>query len=590
MGHAANGFYARFFERLISTGLLGLCLFTLSVESYAAPERHSRASSRGHVIQGDLPPFGNPNAPQGGTFNYNLTAEPATLHPVLMSDLFGFEVKRYVCNTLMVRHPDTYEWVPGLAERAEISPDGTQFTFRIRKGATFHDGHPLTAEDVKFSFDMIFDPKQGAAHMQSYYENIEKAEIVDPLTVRFKAKSRYFRNFEDLADLDIFPKHVYEDPEKSRKLTKTLICSGPYKIESYDQGQSLTVVRFKDFWGNHVSHLRGAFNFERIRFRFVKEIDVALELLKKGDVDFQGLENTFSAEAYSKKAVGPEWGTKVFKVKVENLSPKPYGYLGWNLQRPLFADRNVRQGLYHALNRAEINKKFRYEMSLLATGPWYQQSEYADPSVKPVEFDLVKAAALFKKAGWADSDKDGVLDKVIDGKKTDFRFSLFHSNKDNEKYWILYQSDLKKIGVDLQIQMLEWPALVRAANERKFDVVAMSWGAGNVMLDPKQIWHSSSAAAGGSNRVGYSNGEVDRLLDKARFELDKKKRIEILRDVYRRIAADAPYAFLFNDRYVLYAHSAKVKRPKDTYRYTVAPWLWWAETPTKTAAGSDSGS
>lgn len=557
-----------------------VCTFFLLVFS---PLSGGAAVGKPTVIEGPFKPFGNPNAPQGGTFNYNIGGEPTTIHPITSTDLYSRYVKEAVCETLAAVSPETYEVIPGVAQKIEISPDGTVFTFTLRKDVKFHDGQPMTAEDVKFSFDMIFEPKYQAAHLIPYYEGIAKAEAIDPYTVKFTAKEKYFGSLEQLATLLVLPKHIYGDVDKSKKMNKSLICSGPYKIEKYDQGQSLTLVKNKEWWGSNDESRKGEFNFERIRMRFISEEDIALEMLKKGDLDFQ-IESAWTPEAYMKKTAGPEWGEganakgkKVIKEKVENLYPKSYGYIGWNLRRDLFKDRDTRLALYELMNRTEMNKKFRFDMSLLASGPWYQQSEYANHSVKPVMFNPKHAGELLKKAGWTISPQTGILEKTIDGKKTEFKFSLSYGNKDSEKYWVLYQNDLKKAGIIMTLQLLEWNSLLKNLDENNFDACALAWGAGSVHLDPKQIWHSSSAVKGGSNRIGYMNPEVDKLIEQARAELDKKKRIGILNKVYEKIAHDVPYAFLFNNKYVLYGHSSRMKMVKPTLKYEVGWSYWWID-------------
>jgi microcin C transport system substrate-binding protein len=525
-------------------------------------------------------PFGNEKASQTGVFNFNLGIEPTTLNPITGTDLPNQIIGQYVCDSLMFRSPETYEWIPSLAEKFEKSADGTNVTFTIRKGATFHDGKPVTAEDVKFSLDVIRDPGYAALQLMPYFDGIDRAEVIDPLTVRFYTKTKYFGNFDSLADMTILPKHIYGKAEEGKKKNKTIVCSGPYKLEKYDQGQSIVIVRNKEWWGNSVPHLKGTFNFERIRFRFIKEENISIESLKKGELDY----DDFTAEAYMKKTEGPEWGKSVLKVKTENSMPKPYGYVGWNLRKNMFKERDVRIALAMLMNREEMIKKFVFGMALPATGPWYQQSEYADPSVKPIKFDPKKAVEMLKKAGWTDSDKNGVLDKVVDGKKVEFRFTLIYGNKDSEKYFVFYQSDLKKVGIDMQLQLLEWNALLKKVDEADsgnpnngFDAVALAWGAGSVDIDPKQIWHSSSIGKGGSNFIGYRSPEVDKLIDTSREELDKKRRIPLLRKVYAAIAADAPYVFMFNSKFVLYGHTAHTKSPKPTYKFEIGRKFWWAE-------------
>jgi peptide/nickel transport system substrate-binding protein/microcin C transport system substrate-binding protein len=118
--------------------------------------------------------------------------------------------------------------------------------------------------------------------------------------------------------------------------------------------------------------------------------------------------------------------------------------------------------------------------------------------------------------------------------------------------------------------------MMKNIDENNFDALSMAWGAGGVDVDPKQVLHSSSAVKGGSNHIGFKNDEVDRLIDEARAELDKKKRIPLMRKVYKTIADAAPYVFMFNDRYTLYGHSSNVVLPKLTFKYEIGWTYWWS--------------
>ncbi len=547
-------------KNILTVAVSTVTALALTATAVAAKAEAPKANSKVKIL-------GNEKAPQGGTFLYNLGIEPTTLNPITGTDLYNQTVLNYVLDGLMTRNYETYGWDPALAEKLEISKDGREFTFTLRTGAVWSDGKPVTIEDVKFSFDVIFDDKYNAAHMRPYYENIEKAEVTGPNTIKFVTKSKYFGNVDVLSGLTVLPKHFYGNAAEGVKKNKTVLGSGPYIVKEYNQGQSIILERNKTWWGNAVPEQKGRYNFQTIRMRFDKEENLVLERLKKGELHF----DTLTPEAYSSKTEGAPWGKDVLKKKVENLQSKSYGYIGWNLKRDMFADKKVRRGLAHMMNRDEMNKKFRFGMSLPATGPWYQQSEYANPSVKAISFDTKKAVALFKEAGWTDSNKDGLLDK--DGKP--FEFTLFYGNKDTQKYWVMYQEDLKKVGIKMNLQLLEWNALLKNMDERKFDAVAMGWGGGSVDLDPKQIWHTDSSKDGGSNRIGYSNPEVDKLIDQGAAELDKKKRIEIYRKVYALIAEDAPYAFLFNDKFILYAVNKQIGLPKDTFKFAVGTDYWW---------------
>jgi microcin C transport system substrate-binding protein len=517
--------------------------------------------------------LGNPKAPQGGVFYYNIKAEPASLNAISgAEDLYNSNVHEFITETLLRPNDETYALDPSLAERYDISPDGKTFTFYLRKNVKWQDGEPFTSEDVKFSYDAIFNPDFNAAFLRTYYDNIEKVETPDAFTVRFTTKSKYFNNFLQIADMRIVPKHFYGKTKEDAKKNKVTMGTGPYILEKYEQGQRITLTRNPNWWGNSVESEKGKYNFKTIVIRFVKDDNIALEMLKKGDIDFVQM----NPEMYMKKAVGPEWGKSVLKIKAENKTPKGTGFIAWNLRRDLFKDRDVRLALAHLMNRDLMNQKFRYGMSLPATGPWYQQNEYADPTVKAVTFDPKKANELLQKAGWSDPDKTGVLSKVINGKKTEFAFTLTYGNQDSEKYYTIYQEDLKRVGIRMDLKLLEWNAFVKLLDDGNFDAITLQWS-GVVDYDPKQIWHSANAVKGGSNFIGYKNPKVDQMIDAAREEMDKKKRIPMMRAVYKQIADDAPYAFMFNDKFDLYGQTKRMGKIKPTYTYSIGRDYWYVQ-------------
>ena len=302
-----------------------------------------------------------------------------------------------------------------------------------------------------------------------------------------------------------------------------------------------------------------------------KDDNLTLTLLEKEKLDFIGL----TAEQFFKKTDGKKWGKEVFKKKYSNKSPKSYGFIGMNLKNKLFENVNVRRALYHLLNRPLMIEKFLFGMSVPATGPWYRQSIYADPNVKPFIYDPKKALSLLRKEGWSDSDGDMILDKKIDGKKVNFSFTLLEPNKDFEKYLTIFKEDAKKAGIDIKIKIVEWNTFIKLLDERNFEAVRLGWGGGAIDYDPKQIWHSDSIAGSGSNFVSYSNKSVDKLIDQARKTLNRDERVKVLRKVYKQIASDVPYLFLFNAEYNFYGHTRRMKGPKDTYTFGIGTDYWW---------------
>jgi ABC-type transport system substrate-binding protein len=517
------------------------------------------------------------NGAKEKVFKYNLGQEPTTLNPLSSTDYYASIVQGYVVEGMAERDKETYEWKPLLAESWEKSKDGLSFTFNLRDGLKWQDGKPLTTEDIKFTFEAIMDPKNKykTAHSKPYFENIKDCVAVSPKQVRFNVKKKYFGNFSVVAGMEILPKHIYESTEKEnlKKLNKTILASGPYKVKQFKRGKFITLERNKQWWGNNVPSQKGQYNHDVILMRFIKDGVQAIQRLEKGDLDFISL----SAEEFMKKTEGERWGKEVFKIKYQNKQPKGYNFIGWNLKNPMFTSKNVRKALVHLIDRQKMIDKFDFGLRVRATGPLYQQSMYADTSVKAIDYDPKKALELMRKEGWKDSDGDQILDKVIDGKKTNFSFTILEPNKEFAKYLVVFQEDAKKAGVEVNIKQIEWNTFIKLLDERKFEAVRLGWSGGSVDYDPKQIWHSASYGNKGSNFIGYSNKEVDKMIDKARETLDREKRIPLLKKFYRLVAEDVPYAFLFNSKFGFYGHTKRTKRHQDTYTYTVGTNHWWLE-------------
>lgn len=501
---------------------------------------------------------------------YNIGGEPTTLSPLSGSDAFTSSVHGYIFESLLDHDLDTHEWKPALATEWKMSPDKRVFDFKLREGVKWHDGKEFTAEDVKFSYDVIFTEDFKAVQLRSFYEAVKDVQVIDKYNVRFTVKDDYFQNFDVCAGIMVLPKHFYSNPENKKEFGKKVIGTGAYVFSKYDKGQKITLVKNKDWWGNQVESEKDSSSIPRVVLRFVSEENVSLELLKKGDLDYLSLR----PEGFIKKTVGDIWDKKIVKVKTENKTPKGYNFVAFNFKHPILKDKEVRHALSMLINRPLMKDKFEYGLSEFATGPIYIQSDYASPSVKPVDFDPKAALKILNKAGWADSDKDGILDKVIAGKKTNLSITILEPAQDFMKYLTIYKEDASQVGVEINIKNIEWNSFVKLLDEKKFDAVRLAWTGGGVDWDPKQIWHSSSSNGAGSNFISYANPEVDKLIDESRKLYDKDARIKILRRVHEIISSEYPYIFFFNSKYSLYAHTKKIEKVKDTYKYGIGQQYW----------------
>lgn len=538
-------------------------------------------------------PLGKPEAAVKGTFYRNMPAEPENFNPMSATDNYSRWAYEYVVEGLLTQNPESLEYEPELAERYEVSKDFLTYTFYLNKNAKFSDGQPVTADDVKFSIEYVRDPAYMASHRMPYYDDVDTVTVVDPQTVRIKMKRKYFKNLEVIGTkgfTPIVPKHVYNDPKKKFPVAP-IFGSGPYKVETYNRGKNITLVRDANWWAAGLGRNRKAqAKFERINFRFIKEENLEIEMVKKGDLDYMfGMQ----AETYEKKAVGEPFGTKIKKIQAENRIPKSYGFVAWNQvdantcakkdgkreckAHALFSDRDTRMALSHLLNRKLLLEKFGFGKSVEGRGPVYFKSPFMPADVKPIEFAPDKAKQLLTKAGWSDKDKNGVLERTVDGKSVDFTFDLILPTREVEKYFTLYKEDLKKAGIDMNIRQVEWNAFSKLLDEQKFDAIALAWGGGSPEDDLKQIWHSESAREGGSNFISYKNTDVDKLIDQAREEMNKDKRAKLWQKAVRLIASDAPYTYLFNPKYNLFLVNSRIGWDKPTYTYDFSHHYWYLQ-------------
>lgn len=519
------------------------------------------------------PVLGNQLAPRHGTFRIRYNHEPPSLNPIVSQGAQAVEIQFYVVEALLLQNEETCEWQPWLADQWRISNNRKSYDFHLRRGAKWSDGKPVTPQDVKFSFDVIFDEHFPTAHMRPFYESIDRVEVLDSEWVRFHTKDTYFGNFTSSAGLPILPRHVYGDPSVGPHLHRTIVGSGPYVLEAFNRGRNIVLRRNYLWWGKNDPLYAGKYHPERVAFQFVSDDNLAFEMLKKGELDFMEL----SANLFKRASLDSGNGHLYYVRRVQNLYPQSVSSIGFNLEHPLLKDLIVRRALAQVMNRSLVIEKLLHGYADKATGPWYRQSEFADPSVEPIPYDPRGALRMLRNDEWEDQDRDGILEKTIDGKRMPLRITVMTSRKEAERYLTIFKEDAKRTGIDIQIRFIGSNALGHLIDERRFEAVDMSWGGGLIEFDPKPGWHSEGARRGGVNFVGYKNPVVDQLIDQARGTFDFKKRVPIMRRIYRLISDDVPHAFLFNNNSIFYAYSRRVMMPVPTYKYDLGLKFWWVK-------------
>ena len=529
---------------------------------------------------------------------WKIEAEPEQLNPLTASDGYSHQVfEDNIFQTLLTRDRKTLELQPYLAEeRPTISNDKLAYTFKLRRDVHFQDGRPLTGEDVLFSIKAIKCPLVNAPQVRVDFISLIDVVLIDPYTIKMIMKEPYFRNETVLGNnLFILPRHYYDpenllakatvrdmlqDPSKlppevkrfaenfNRNYNRNPMGTGPYIFKGWRTGLQIDLVRDPNYWGKDKAGIEQAY-LDWIKFRIINNDDAALVTLKSGGVDYierlnpvQGVRGT-NSERFKRE----------FQ-KLEYYYPY-YAYIGWNNNHPIFSDKRVRQAMTYFTDRKQIVKSILFGFGEVVDSPIYIFRPEYNKSLLIRPYDPTKAMELLKEAGWRDSDGDGILDKVIDGRKVPFRFEIKVSSGSStgKSIVLVLQEELKKHGIAVSVRELDWPIFLGDVRNHKFEVITMAWGMYATEPDDYQVWHSSQAVKNGSNHISYKNPRVDKILEDYRREFDAKKRIELYQEYQRILNDEQPYTFLYARKYVSAVH--RRFENVEAYPEGLRPQLWW---------------
>ncbi len=476
------------------------------------------------------------------TLVWHLGAEPDTLNPMTATDAYASRIDGFVYDTLIERDNQTLEWRPKMAESWEIAPDRRTFTFHLRDGIRWHDGKPLTVDDVVYSFERILDPKVDAPHLRVYYQDIEKVTKVDDRTVQFTYRRPYFMALEFCGTIPIIPKHLFDNGEDFNRHSQNRapVGVGPYRFARWTTGDKIVLERNEDYWGKAIGRMPA---IRRIHFEIISEDTVALQILKKGGLDFAGLRPIQWV-----RQTDSEKFRKRFD-KYQYFTPG-YNFIGWNMRRPFFSDSRVRKAMTLLTNRGEILRKLNFGLGRVVTGPFFDASKDYNQEVAPLPYDPDRAKGLLEEAGWSDHDGDGIRDR--NGIPFRFEFLIPSGRRFSERLASILKEDLQKVGIAMEIRKIEWAVFVKNLDDRTFDAVSLGWVFG-FEQDPYQVWHSSQADKG-SNFVGFKNDEADRIIQEGREEFDRDKRAALYRRLHAIVDEIQPYTFLFSNPSLVALH------------------------------------
>lgn len=507
----------------------------------------------------------DPTPVQGDWVIQRIDSDIDTLNPLTVSTANGQVISSNISEGMLKMDPFTLKLEPCLAESYEISPDQLTYTFHLRKGVKWHDGEPFTAEDVKFSYDKVQDPKVDCPFLRLYFNNIKSCEVIDPYTVRFTATERYFKTLEAVGGLSILPKHVFDkDPTDFNKhpFGRHPIGTGPYKFVRWDTGSQIVLERNDDYWEGPTHYPK------RLVFQVLEENYVATQLLKKGEIDVFEKVSPIDWEREIKNSPAM---SRLHELVYDYPA---YSYIGYNLRNPIFSDIRVRHAIDLLIPRDEIiSQIYLNQYATKTSGYDMPASPSYNHDVAPTPYDPDLAMKLLNEAGWKNDHGDGFLYK--DNQQLKFTLTYPSGNIERGKIAELTQESLRHAGIDMELSQLEFAQLVSQLDDWQFDACLLGWSL-DVNGDPYQIWHSSQATIKkSSNFIGYKNPAADKLIEAGRLEYDDAKRAAIYRQLHQIIHDDYPVSFLINPRQISVVsdrfQNVKTFAPGPCFDIT----LWW---------------
>lgn len=411
--------------------------------------------------------------------------------------------------------------------------------FFLRPGVRFHDGHIFDAEDVKFTYESIMNPKNLSPRI-SDYEPVKQVTVIDPLTIKIIYKRLYSPAIGTWG-MGILPEHLLnqqalkteamrlgKDPDsfsmRHSNFNRQPIGCGPFRFREWKSDQYIVLDRFDDYW-------EGPPNYSTYVYRVIPD------LLTQEMEFYAGTIDSYSVQPHQVKRLEED-------PRFQRFSGTAFGYtyIGYNIRRKPFDDHRVRKALSMAVDIEKIINYVLHGQGERITGPFIKQTDYYNHNIKPVPYDPEGALKLLQSAGWK-RGKGGWLEK--DGKKFEFTLITNSGNDLRKAILAIAQDAWKQIGVDVRTDLLEWSVFVQErVNKADFDTLILGWQMG-IEPDLYQIWHSSQTNPYQLNFVGFKNKEADDLIVKIRQEYDLNTQVEYCHRLHEIIATEQPYTFLY---------------------------------------------
>jgi len=455
-------------------------------------------------------------AAYSSTLNLSISSNPSRINPILATDSASSEIAQWIFNGLF-KYDKNGNVTTDLAKSYKFVND-TKLIVTLRQNVQWSDGARFSADDVIFTYNTIISPKIFTPISDSF-KKVKEVKKIDDYTIEITYKEPYFQALEIWMS-GILPKHLLENEKDlmRSKFNKNPIGTGSYKLDTFKVSSDIKLKANENYF-------EGRPKIDNILYKFLPDPTTSFLMLKQKQLDVGGLTPLQIDRQIDDK----------FK-KDYKIVEKPsfgYTYMGFNLKNKKFSDIRVRRALSLAINKEELVDILFFGHAKVCTGPFLPGTFAFNDDIKTPKQNIKKAKELLKEAGYNNGNP--------------FEFEVVTNANNALRVYAaeILQYQLAKIGVKMNIRVMEWQAFLNTiVHPRNFEAIILGWGL-SLMPDAYPLWHSSSDKKGGFNLVGYHNSEVDRLIAAGAKTVDRKKLGIIYKKIFKLISDDLPYLFLY---------------------------------------------
>jgi len=479
--------------------------------------------------------LGSSKAKKGGTLTLGETGYPPTLriYGENSNDAFNQNILGYLLyETLLKIDPITLKFLPGIADKWCITEDKNAFFFHINPDARWHDDFPITSFDVVITWDLLMDEALKYPFYLEIAGRYERPVALSKNIVMVKPKNSQWSLFLYFSQFFMLPEHILSKISVSEFMekynNKPILGSGPYILEKASSNEIISIKRNTNWWAKNLPINRGLYNFDKVKFIFYTDRTILDEVLKKGDIDVftVSIARKWFEDLIPEK-VDAIKNNHIIRQRVYTNNPQGIWGYGFNLREEPFNDIRVRKALCMLNNREEMIKKlFFNEYKLMDS--YYTNSMYKNKNNPKIIYNPTEAVKLLEEAGYSQKNlnKEGYI--VKNGKTFELDLNIFSADTRSQT---VFQEELKKIGIKLNLKKVTWAKHSKDMAERNFKIAQIGYTT-LLFPNPESSFHSKFADKKNTNNIyGFKNKRVDKICETYNFEYDLEKRIKLIKEL-----------------------------------------------------------